>query len=47
MVGGGGDAVVSRVTVERERVRGKKNSKCGKRERGPEILVWGTMRDAP
>jgi hypothetical protein len=24
MVGGGGDAVVSRVTVERERVRGKK-----------------------
>jgi hypothetical protein len=40
--GGGGGAVVSKAIAERERARGQKFAKCGKRERGPKILVWGT-----
>jgi hypothetical protein len=39
-VGGGSSAVVSRVTVERERARGQKFATCGDREHEPEILVW-------
>jgi hypothetical protein len=33
--------VISRVTAERERAWGQKFTKCGERERRPEILVWG------
>jgi hypothetical protein len=32
MVGGGGGVMVSRVTAERERARGRKFDKCGERE---------------
>jgi hypothetical protein len=41
-VGGGGGAVVSMAIADRERARGRKFSKCGEREHGSEILVWGT-----
>jgi hypothetical protein len=34
MVGGGGGAMVSRATEERERAQEQKNAKCGERERG-------------
>jgi hypothetical protein len=34
--------MVYRATAERERARGQKFAKCGERECGPEILVWGT-----
>jgi hypothetical protein len=37
-----GGAAVSRATTERERARGQNFAKCGERERGPKILVWGT-----
>jgi hypothetical protein len=42
MTGGGGGMTVSRVIAERERAQEQKFAKCGKRERGPEILVCKT-----
>jgi hypothetical protein len=48
MAGGSSGAAVSTVIAERERACGQEFVKCGERERGPEILVWGhNARCAP